>query len=64
MKQLLEWLGLALGGIFIAALFAAVPFWAHGLSVEQAAWVSAVVFPVVLGFYAYAIWRESRDRRR
>ena len=38
--------------VFIAACFAAVPFWAHGISVEMATMIAAGIFPAVLVVYA------------
>jgi hypothetical protein len=60
MDRLKSWFGFAFMGVMIAALFAAVPFWTHGLTVKQATVAAAVIFPLVLIAYSYAIWREGR----
>jgi drug/metabolite transporter (DMT)-like permease len=49
----------------ISFLFAMVPFWTHGLSVQQATTASVVIFPVVFAaFSSYAFWREERHKRQ
>jgi hypothetical protein len=46
--------------VMIAGLFAAVPFWTLGLTLEQATVAAAVIFPVVVCAFAFAIWREGK----
>ena len=67
MTRISSWLGLAFLGLAIAGGCSAAAFWVHGLTFDQASILAAIVFPVVLGLYVFAIWRESRrnlnDRR-
>jgi hypothetical protein len=56
----IPWWTHVIAALVVALLFAAVPFWTHGLSVSDATICAGVIFPVVVAFYVYAIWRESR----
>lgn len=60
MNRIRGWLGYGCIGILVAGLFAAVPFWTLGLTLDQATVAAAIIFPLVLIAYAFAIWRESR----
>jgi hypothetical protein len=64
MDRLKPWFGLAVIVVMIAGIFAAVPFWTHGLTLDQAWLLSKIEFPVVLCLFAYGLWREGRSGRR
>jgi hypothetical protein len=56
-----SWWAYAVVVIVIAGLFAAVPFWMHGLTISEAKIAAMVIFPIVVAAFAFAIWRESSN---
>jgi len=57
-------LGLAMGlpGALLAVLAAAASFWISGLPHHQASMLAAVIFPVVLLIYIFAVWRWRQGK--
>jgi hypothetical protein len=41
----------------IAGIFAALPFWTRGLSVEMAKVAAMIIFPLVIAVYIFAVRR-------
>jgi formate/nitrite transporter FocA (FNT family) len=60
MHRVGSWLGHAFMAAMIAGLFAVVPFWTHGLTLDQATKAAVVIFPLVIFAYTFAIWRERK----
>jgi hypothetical protein len=50
-----SWWAHGLLAVIIAGLFAAIPFWTHGLSIQVAAAIAAIIFLAVLLAYALVV---------
>jgi membrane protein DedA with SNARE-associated domain len=51
-------------GALLAGLAAAASFWISGLPHHQASMLAAVIFPVVLLIYIFAVWRWRQKSPR
>jgi hypothetical protein len=58
----IPWWGHVIAATVIASLFAAVPFWTHGLTLMGATICAGIIFPAVVVLYTYVVWRETRRR--
>jgi len=47
--------------VLIASLFAAVPFWTHGLTSGQATAIATVIFPLIIAAYVYIMRRAVKS---
>jgi hypothetical protein len=50
-KNDLRWWQIIIIATVVAGVFAAIPFWTVGLSLQTAGIIAMVIFPVVFGFF-------------
>jgi hypothetical protein len=60
----LPWWQYAIGITVPSAMFALLPFWTIGLSWSDMKICSMIIFPVAYAAFAFALWKETRDKRR